>query len=479
LVDDVVAFIRRFVSLAEQEALVFALWLIHTHAIEAADFTPYMAISSPTKGCGKTTLGVKIPRLLAHSPRASAQISGAALFRAVGKGVTFLLDEMDALWQSGSERAEDIRAILNAGFARGEGSVWRCVGHGSKQDEVEFPVFGPKAVIGIGRLLPETVHDRSLVIRLQKAKRATRLEKLRERRPPVDAEGLRERISAWAMEHVNELRDAEPALPDELDARGQDIAEPLIAIADLLDCGTEARAAIVSIRNGETADTEDALVLLRDIRDVFVGGRMATTDVLDALVEIEGSPWGARWADERDRRKAPTQLARMLREFDIRPRKMRLDTQREPVRGYQLADFGEAFARYLPDSPSVDSSEGADGSEQTEHPHGNAATEAKENGNSLGEVPNLVEAEDAIQQPLFRVFQAEEQRQDAVFSLALRAGRTVSEAATEAGLDPNRIPVRLAQFAPEILSGIPVKTLALWEAEGRIPPGATALPRTQ
>jgi hypothetical protein len=87
--------------------------------------------------------------------------------------VTFLLDEMDALWQSGSERAEDIRAILNAGFARGEGGVWRCVGQGSKQEEVEFPAFGPKVVIGIRRLIPETVHDRSLVIRLQKARRTT------------------------------------------------------------------------------------------------------------------------------------------------------------------------------------------------------------------------------------------------------------------------------------------------------------------
>ena len=91
------------------------------------------------------------------------------------------------------------------------------------------------------------------MIRLQKAKRATSLVKLRERRPPADAETLRVRISAWADEHVEMLRVAEPALPDELDARGQDIAEPLIAIADLLGCGTETRVAIVAIRTGESA----------------------------------------------------------------------------------------------------------------------------------------------------------------------------------------------------------------------------------
>jgi hypothetical protein len=66
---------------------------------------------------------------------------------------------------------------------------------------------------------------------------------VRERRPHADA--LRERISACACDHVKGLKDAEPDLPDELDARGQDIAEPLIAITDLLGCGNEARAAIV------------------------------------------------------------------------------------------------------------------------------------------------------------------------------------------------------------------------------------------
>src|SRR5262245_5664497 len=60
LIEDIVTFVRRYISLTDEQALVFALWLVHTHAIAAAEFTPYMAIASPTKGCGKTTLGVKI-----------------------------------------------------------------------------------------------------------------------------------------------------------------------------------------------------------------------------------------------------------------------------------------------------------------------------------------------------------------------------------------------------------------------------------
>jgi hypothetical protein len=474
LADDVIAFIRRYVSLTVHQALVFALWLIHTHAIEAADHTPYMSISSPTKGCGKTTLGVKIPRLLAHNPRASAQISGAALFRAVGKGVTFLLDEMDALWRSGSERGEDIRAILNAGFGRGEGGVWRCVGHGSNQEEVEFPVFGPKVVIGIGRLIPETVHDRSLVIRLQKATRSTRLEKLRERRPPADAEALRERIHAWAGDHVEELKEAEPALPDELDARGQDIAEPLIAIADLLGCGTEARAAIVALRAGEAADTEDTLVLLQDISAVFVGERMPTTELLNSLIEIEGSPWGVRWADERDRRKAPTQLARMLREFDIRPHKLRVAGSETSTRGYRRTDFKDAFERYLPATHVAHPS----GTEQPEHRDEDDDRDASPSRNTRGDVPAPLTSPSGVDTPMFQVFRVEEQRQDEIFRERLAAGDPVDDAARAAGLGPSKIPIRLAPDAPEILGDTTHTQLLQWEQEGRIPVGTASLAQT-
>jgi hypothetical protein len=373
-----------------------------------------------------------------------------------------------------SERAEDIRAILNAGFSRGEGSVWRCVGQGSKQDEVAFPVFGPKVVIGIGRLMPETVHDRSIVIRLQKATKATTLEKLRERRPPADAEPLKARVSAWATDHLEVLKEVEPLLPDELDARGQDIAEPLIAIADLLGCGTDARAAIVALRTGESADNEDSLVLLRDIRTFFTSERMASNDVLHALVEIEGSPWAARWADERDRKKAPTQLARMLREFDIRPHKLRLAGHETSTRGYRRTDFDDAFERYLPPS---DQPPGRSNLEQPEHPDAQSDQAERSPRNTGSDVPSADPVEGPVETAMFRMFRAEESRQVDVFRAQVAAGASTEVAARAAGLDPQRIPVRLATAAPEILAGIPHKQLVDWEGEGRIPRGTAALGR--
>jgi Protein of unknown function (DUF3631) len=354
LVDDIVAFVRRFVVLGDDEVLFFALFLIHTHAVKAADFTPYVVVTSPVKGCGKTTLGLKIAKLLAHNPKASSNASGAALFRSLEGEETFLLDETDGIWKGNGERAEDIRTILNAGFSRGEGKVIRCVGTGASQTVSEFPVFGPKVIIGIGRLVPPTVLDRGLGIRLQKLKRGTRVEKLRERKPPHDAALLRDRIAAWAAEHLDTLKEAEPELPDDLDARGQDICEPLVAIADLLGCSQEAQGAFVRLRAGESADTEVASELLRDTRTVLVGKQIASTDLLTALVGIEGSKWSAWWGDERDRRKGLMRLSALLGEFDITPKKLWFPDEGKSLQGYTRDSFLDAWDRYLPPFESVE-----------------------------------------------------------------------------------------------------------------------------
>jgi hypothetical protein len=70
---------------------------------------------------------------------------------------------------------------------------------------------------------------------------------------------------------------------------------------------------------------------------------------------------------------------------------------------------------------------------------------------------------------------ADERRQDDVFRSELAAGASIEAAARAAGLDPRRIPVRLARVAPAILAGIPHKQLVEWEREDRIPTGTAAI----
>jgi hypothetical protein len=59
--------VRRYIALAPAEADVIALWIVHTHAFQAAQSTPYLAITSAEKQCGKSRL-LEFLELLVANP---------------------------------------------------------------------------------------------------------------------------------------------------------------------------------------------------------------------------------------------------------------------------------------------------------------------------------------------------------------------------------------------------------------------------
>jgi hypothetical protein len=99
LLDDVSVFVRRFVVLSDAQLAAVALWIAHTHAFEAAAATPYIAVTSAMPSSGKTLL-LEVSELLVREPLPTANISDAALFRAIGAEITptLLLDEVDAIF---------------------------------------------------------------------------------------------------------------------------------------------------------------------------------------------------------------------------------------------------------------------------------------------------------------------------------------------------------------------------------------------
>ena len=117
--DDVAAFIGRFVSCTELQRDALALWVAHTHIFDIADATPYIWISSPDKASGKTRL-LEVLELLVNEPWLTARVTPAVLARRIeAQTPTLLLDELDAALGSGREYGEALRGILNAGHRRG------------------------------------------------------------------------------------------------------------------------------------------------------------------------------------------------------------------------------------------------------------------------------------------------------------------------------------------------------------------------
>lgn len=294
VLDDIADFVRRFVVLSKWQADTLALWSAHTHAAEAFDCTPYLAITSPEKRSGKTRL-LEVLDLVVHQALPTANTSDAALFRSISELTpTLLLDEVDAIFKS-SER-EDLRGLLNAGYRRGA-KVRRMGGPRNTTLET-FEVYCPKAFAGIGNCLPDTILDRSIGIALQRKTREEVVERFRRRDVAPGGEMLRDRLADWIEPQVDELRLLRPNLPDELDDRAQDIWEPLLAIGALAGGTWPQRAWIAALElsgNGAREDDSLTALLLKDIATVFqngAGDRLRTADLIAHLIEIEESPWG-------------------------------------------------------------------------------------------------------------------------------------------------------------------------------------------
>jgi hypothetical protein len=94
----VAKFVRRFVVLSDDRLAALALYVVHTHGYEAAETTPYISATSAEKRSGKTRL-LEVLELLVGNPLPTANISDAALFRAIAeRKPTLLFDEVDAIF---------------------------------------------------------------------------------------------------------------------------------------------------------------------------------------------------------------------------------------------------------------------------------------------------------------------------------------------------------------------------------------------
>lgn len=350
ILDSVLRFVQRFVSITENEARIVTLWTAHTHAIGAADFTPYLNIHSAEKESGKTRL-LEVLKVLVANPWGTENASPAAMVRKVHSGfesgdpVTVLFDERDSQTGGDKERAETIRGILNSGYERGK-CYSRCQGEGTNQHIVDFQTFSAKALAGIGNL-SDTVASRSVPIRMKRAQRGT-VERFRKRDVGQQARPIKSRLSAWCAPHLESLRDARPDIPAQLSDRQADCCEPLLAIADLAsgDWPDATRRALVELcAEAQTGDQSTGVRLLADIRLIFAERRLdriSSADLVTALIEVETSPW-AECSHGKPITKS--KLARILGRFGITPISVRFE---DGIRkGYRFSDFQDAFSRYL------------------------------------------------------------------------------------------------------------------------------------
>lgn len=348
LLDELVKAARFYtVFPTNQAADAVALWIATTYAVCAFDTAPRLHFTGPEKRCGKSR-ALDIVEATCHRPLITVNASVAAVFRSIGDDPpTLIMDEVDTVFGTAGKKAndahEDLRGLLNAGFQRNR-PVLRCVG--PNQTVTEFPSFAMAAFAGIGDL-PDTVADRSVVIRMRRKAPGESAAPYRVSRDRAHLRALGDQVGAWVGNVVPTLRGANPVMP--VEDRAADLWEPLIAVADVAGGtwpGRARDAAEMLTRQGEEAGIEASVGvrLLSDCRDVLAKGpaEIASEDLVARLRAIPDAPWEGFEFTSRN-------LASRLSAYGIRPGLIRPDPEdRRQVRGYKAADFLDSFARYLP-----------------------------------------------------------------------------------------------------------------------------------
>jgi hypothetical protein len=341
-------FTRRIVFRTAHDPLKLALWALHTHAIEYADITPYLSVSSAERESGKSTVRKLLGTIVAN-PWLTIAPTEAVLYRYITKRKpTLLLDEYDAVFKGPPEFYEGLRAMLNSGFERGD-TVSRCVARGNQQDIEDFEVFCPKGLFGIGGL-PDTVSSRCIHIRLQRKLPGARVERARRRDLFDDATTLREWCEAWRDFDALALEELVPELPDALSDRETDIWEPLLAIATLAGPEMVERAVTAALdRSGlvVTAESRGIKMLRSCLRAFGEDRRVLYVDLLSRLNDQDDEKWGS-WNDGKGIAKA--NLFDILAQYEIvdEGKNVRPGPGVSPAKGFRREQFEQAWAQYLP-----------------------------------------------------------------------------------------------------------------------------------
>lgn len=354
---------QRFVIYpTEHEPVALALWIVHGHAIEAAEVTPYLHVTSPERRSGKSRTEEVANSLLPEAYRiivpTAAAIYGLLDVEDGARPPALLFDEVDNYLMGGasaSEAGQALIGVLNDGFYRG-GTVPRVEFVGKRRTIRHFPTFGVKAFSGKAAL-PDTLADRCLPIRLRRRHRSEQISPFRRRDVIPKLSRVRDRIAEVVDEEmIARLTEAWPEIPSELEDRQADLWEPLLAIAD--EAGGEwpsrARSAAVAIHaDGETVAETAGVAMLRDCARIFAEAgveKLPTRDLANRLADLDeaSGPWAEEWSRlivAANWKAIGWRIAAYLRPYGIRSTKIKLPDGSTAM-GYRVAEFLDPIERY-------------------------------------------------------------------------------------------------------------------------------------
>lgn len=345
LLMEVSALIQKHMILPKGALPAVTLWIVSTYVYNSFRVFPKLAIISPEKRCGKTTL-LDILGGLCSKGLIASNITPSAIFRSVDLWKpTLIIDEADTFMAG---RNDDLIGIINSGHTKSTAFVIRTVG--DDHTPKKFSTWSPMAFASIKGIVG-TVMDRSIIIQLW---RRTTSEKVA--RMPVDfkedCELIRQKLVKWGEDNAHLLK-TQPVEPPEIpNDRAIDNWLPLFTVAHAIGgkWPEKIEASYFTLNSREEEETA-AILLLRNIKGIFeVTGwpKIHSETLVEKLIALEERPW-SEW--KKGQPMTQNSLARILKTFSIHSKDVRVGISGKNRRGYELNKFKDAFMRYLPNPP--------------------------------------------------------------------------------------------------------------------------------
>jgi hypothetical protein len=350
IVSAAVNFLRRYAVLSDSQALVLALWCLHTWVYDKLGrTTAYVELTGVT-GSGKTTV-MEACSLISRGSLVLNTLRTLAMARYISEHegrVSLFVDEAERL-ESGA--FGDQRSMLASGYRKG-GYHLISVG----KETVQFPSWCPKMFTSLKTLTP-VLHNRSIPIWLERGTPAARLG-LEYERAEATAADIIERFKAVMAATPRFTTVAADWLSSE---RDQEIWTPLVSLAATLNVSGETmsmlRAASVdlsALRGVERrmdAKVEDdgakeksyAVRLIHDVCDVLKEGETAifSRELVDRLRRLDVAPWRSYQQSGL----TELTLAQLLGVFGVEPKNVQVGKgrkDRQLAKGYPVAALREA-----------------------------------------------------------------------------------------------------------------------------------------
>jgi putative DNA primase/helicase len=358
LLMEIEAAIKRHVVLSDAAATALAVWVLHTYVFELRDTVAYVAIESPEKRCGKTTL-LSVLAAMANKPLIASNVTVGALFRAIDTcRPTLFIDEADTfLAGSGT-----MRGIINSGNTWRTAYVLRLSRSKSQKSGDTLPrhsvatagdsglkrysCWCPKVIAMIGKV-PDTIADRSIVVPMTRKL----ITEIRAPLAELDPAIIKAKCARFALDEGQKIARHEKIRNKELNDRAADTFDPLYVVTRLAGQDWEKKlhdaALALSLSPGVQAKGAIAELLL-DIHTIFFlteRKKMFSNGLLTYLREDEFAmkPTALNYLklDE-------CKLSDVLRPYGIKSSTIRIG--KDVMRGYRAEDFSDAVARYVPNA---------------------------------------------------------------------------------------------------------------------------------